>query len=1120
MFGAKAIDDDDAENSRIIYCLQGEDAQRFTIDASNGVIRATEELLNSKTTYQLQIRASDCGTEPQTVTADLVIHLWERHLFPSFRSTINTRFTLSEDVPEGRIITTLSATTPKIGAPSNLIFAMAGGNVGDALKIDAHTGDVLVSTGFDYETAPTYEAWVEVRDSDNPPLRSVVQLIINVTDANDNPPVLEAPIYNATVLEEEYPPLYVARVTAKDLDSGENGQITYYLVNDLDETFIIDENTGEINTNAKLDREEIGSYELVVEARDQGEPRMSGTATVLITVLDKNDNPPRFTRLFSVNVTENAEVGAFVIKITSSDQDIGENANVSYSFTENPGGKFSIDPLTGNVEVVGHLDREEQDEYLLKVGAADGAWGQETTLTITIQDQNDNSPEFIKESYHFHFRELQRRLAHVGQVAATDRDKQGPNSVISYSLLHPSDLFSVDPATGDIFSKRTLRYKHTHHPTSPENLYSLTVVATDNGKPPLSAKIIVHVSIVDANNNAPRFEQRSYLSPVPEDLEIGKRIVQLIATDEADFGVNAEIEYTLVRGNGSDFFGIEAKSGWVYIMKSVKGLPVGSSFTINVKAFDKGVPPQKDQVSLTLVITGDNSHAPTFAAVSYQVRVPENEPVNTTILTVNAVDGDGGPNGMIRYRISSENERTEFSVHPITGAVTILEPLDYDSIQEYRLNITATDLGFEPKQAVATLTVNVSDINDNPPTFNQSLYEVSLPENSQPNSFVFKVVARDVDSPKYAVIQYRILGGSGKEHFAIQQDTGVITSKISFDYEEANEYSLNIVAANPDSNPQMVGFTTVLVHISGVNEFYPKFIQPVFHLDVSESADVGTSVGLAQATDQDSGEDGRVYYLFVGSSNDRGFSIGSETGIISVSRRLDRETQNRAVLTVMAKNGGGIRGNDTDEAQVIISIQDGNDPPEFLQSSYSATVSEGATQGTRILAVRAIDKDVRPQNNQFSYSIIGGNIGQAFKVDPQSGDVDTAKILDRETIAKYQLIIGAIDTGSPPQTGTATVRIELLDVNDNGPTFDPPEIMGYVSENEPANTSIMTLTATDPDLPPNGAPFTYRLIGGRQADVVTLDKHSGVLRTTRSLDREIMPQLDLLVSEKIFFLTP
>ncbi|XP_015435266.1 PREDICTED: cadherin-related tumor suppressor [Dufourea novaeangliae] len=1076
VFGAKAVDDDDGENSRIVYRLQGMDAERFTIDANSGVIRANQALANDETTYQLQIQASDCGATPQSVTADLVIHLWERQLFPSFQPSINTRFTLPEDVPEGRMITKLSATTPKNGAPSNLVYGMAGGNVGDALKIDPHTGEVLVASGFDYETAPYYEAWIEVRDSDTPALRSVVQLLINVTDANDNAPIMEASIYNATVPEDEYPPLFVGKVFARDRDSGENGQVSYYLVNDFAETFVIDSDTGEISTNAKLDREEIASYELAVEARDQGQPPLTGTATVLVTVLDKNDNPPHFTRLFGVNVTENAEIGTFVIRITSSDPDIGSNANVTYTFTDNPGMKFSLDALSGNVTVVGHLDREEQDEYLLKLVAADGAWLSATALTITIQDQNDNAPEFDEESYHFHFPELQPPVAHVGQVTAIDRDKQGPNSVISYSLLQPSDLFTVDPATGDVFSKKTLRYKHTHRP---------------------------------ANNNAPKFEQRSYLYPVPENYGIGKRVIQLVAKDDADFGVNAVISYHLV--NGTDYFSIDEKTGWVYVRRSLSNVAVGTTFSLRARAIDKGVPPQKDEVSLTLVISGENQHSPTFAAVSYQVRVPENEPVNTTILTVSATDNDAGPNGMIRYKISAGNERNEFFVHSITGAVTILEPLDYDLIQEYRLNITATDLGFESKQAVATLTVNVSDINDNPPTFNQTVYEAFLPENSPPDSFVYKVVAKDIDSPKYAVVQYKILGGTGKDHFRIREDTGEIASLMSFDYEEANEYTLDIVAANPDSNPQMVGFTTVQVHITGVNEYYPKFVQPVFHMDVSESAEVGTSVGLVQATDQDAGEDGRVYYLFVGSSNDRGFSIGSETGIIRVSRRLDRETQNRVVLTVMTKNGGGIRGNDTDEAQVIVSIQDGNDPPEFLQTAYDATVSEGASHGTRVLTVRAVDKDIRPQNNQFSYSIIGGNMGQAFKVDPQTGDIETAKQLDRETVPAYDLTIGAIDTGSPPQTGTALVHIELLDINDNGPVFDPPELIGHVNENEPAGTIVMTLSATDPDLPPNGAPFTYRLVGGRQSDMVTLDKHTGVLKTTRSLDREAMPQLDLVI---------
>lgn len=437
--------------------------------------------------FNLEIWATDSGKEPRSASAELRIYLKPSHLFPSFTSPAETHFVLPEDVNDGKMIAKFNAISPKKGPASNIKFAIAGGNIAEALKIDRQTGEVFVARkGLDYESSPQYEVWVEARDSDKPSLRTVLQLIINVTDANDNAPIMSSPLYNASILEEETPPQLVVKVSATDADSGINGQVTYRLQDDFEETFEIDPDSGEIYTNTRLDREEISSYELTVEATDQGTPQLTGTSTVIVTVLDKNDNPPRFTRLFSVNVTENADISSFVIKVTSSDKDIGENANATYSFTENPGGKFSIDPITGNVTVIGALDREQQDEYLLKVAAVDGAWRQETPLTITIQDQNDNAPEFEHSYYSFNFPELQRNIVFVGQVTATDRDKQGPNSVISYSLQQPSDLFTVDPASGELFSKQSLRYKYTQMGSSPENMYPLTIIATDNGKPQVS----------------------------------------------------------------------------------------------------------------------------------------------------------------------------------------------------------------------------------------------------------------------------------------------------------------------------------------------------------------------------------------------------------------------------------------------------------------------------------------------------------------------------------------------------------------------------------------------------------------------------------------------------------
>ncbi|KAH8237858.1 hypothetical protein KR032_003993 [Drosophila birchii] len=1110
VFGARALDLDEAENALVQYSLGGRDQQYFEINAKTGVVSTKLELKTKSTaTYSLVIYATDQGSSPLNSTAELTVELRPGDLFPSYSYMSNSHFTLPEDVQPGKTITKVSATSPKKGSAGKMRYAIAGGNTGDAVRVDASSGVLRVGQdGLDYELTHLYEIWVEAADNDTPSLRSVTLITVNVTDANDNAPVMEQLIYNAEVLEEESPPQLIATVRASDRDAGENGRVTYRLQNSYEGTFEITDG-GEIYTRMRLDREELGDYAFVVEAVDQGVPHLTGTASVLLHLLDKNDNPPKFTRLFSLNVTENAEIGSFVIRVTSSDLDLGPNANATYSFSENPGEKFRIEPLSGNITVAGHLDREQQDEYVLKVVAFDGAWRAETPITITIQDQNDNAPEFEHSFYSFSFPELQHSIALVGQIIATDRDKQGPNSVISYSLQQPSPMFSIDPATGEIFSKKAVHFKHSQYVRSPENMYALTILATDNGKPPLYSECLVNINIVDAHNNPPQFEQEEYLSPLPEHALPGQRIVRVHATDKQDAASASEMDYYLVSSNLSSIFTIGRHDGWISLAKRLEVAP-NSQFELIVRATDRGVPPQSDETRVVIVVTGENLYAPKFSASSYQVSVLENEPVGSTILTVGATDEDKGPNGLLRYSISGGNERQDFSVDEKTGGILIRQQLDYDLVQEYHLNITVQDLGFQPLEAVAMLTIILTDVNDNPPMFDHMEYHGYIAENKAAGTFVFQAHATDKDSPKNAIIHYSFLpSGTDRHFFSINSANGSISSAAIFDYEERRTYTLQLKAKNPDSS--MESYATLYVHILGVNEFYPQFLQPAFHFDVSETSAVGTRVGAVQATDKDSGEDGRVYYLLVGSSNDKGFGIDTNTGVIHVSRHLDRETQNRVSLMVMAKNYGSIRGNDTAEAQVIISIQDGNDPPEFIKRYYTSTISEAAPIGSKVTTVKAIDKDVRPQNNQFSYSIINGNLKQSFRIDVQTGEISTAAQLDREEIATYNLVIGAIDTGLPPQTGSATVRIDLDDVNDNGPTFTPEGLTGYVSENEPPGTSIMTLTASDPDLPRNGGPFTYQLVGGKHKSWLQVDKSTGLVKSTVSFDREVTPALEAVI---------
>lgn len=1073
-------------------------ARELRTEESNGV-------------YRISVQAMDNGKIRKISSVMITVRVQPAGLFPVIVAPKESVFVLPENSAPGKVVTKLKASSPKPGNVGSIRFAIAGGNIGDAFKVDGNTGEVTVADGeLDYELSNQYEIWVVAEDSDVVPLRSAVPLVIDLTDVNDNAPVFENLTYHGAVFEEEYPPQSVLKVKARDRDSGLNGKVAYRLKNDSKGAFAINARTGEIKTKTKLDREQIDSYQLTVEAYDEGMPSLSSTVLVFVTVLDKNDNPPKFTRLFSVNVTENAEPGDFVIQITSSDQDIGENANASYSFAENAGNKFAIDSASGNVTVIGPLDREVEDEYLLKVVAVDDSWRAETPLTITVQDQNDNAPEFENSYYNFYFPESNQNGVFIGQIIAQDKDKQGPNSLITYSLTHPSDYFSIDPSSAEIFSKKRLRYKYSALDSSPENQYSFTVVATDNGKPPLSSECHVTVNVINANNNAPKFEQREYFSPVPELVSVGQKIVRVRAFDKLDYGINAAVEYSKVDGNDSDVFTVGRTDGWISLARSPKNIKHLTKFVLKIQASDHGIPPKHDEAVVTLVICGENANTPVFTALSYQVIVPENEPIGSTILTVEAKDEDQGPNGMIRYSMNKTDMAEEkFYVNPVTGAVIIAQPLDYDRTNEYRLSVMATDLGFVPKSAVATLTVLLADINDNAPVFNSSLFEVYVSEKLPAGAPVTQIIATDSDSPKYAVIRYSIVGGTGKDLFKTDPRTGVIYSTMKFDFEERDRYTLEIVASNPDSSMQ--GSTMINMFVTGENEFYPRFVTPVFHYDISESAAIGSYVGTVQATDQDAGDDGIVYYLFVGSSNDKGFAVNSLTGAITVSKHLDRETQNRVVLTIMAKNAGSIRGNDTDEAQVIISIQDGNDPPEFQNSLYEAEISENVEIGTKVINVKAFDKDVQQQHSQFGYSIISGNFEKAFKIDSQTGEIETSAVLDRETIAAYSLIVAAIDTGSPPETGTATVKITVTDVNDNGPIFEPAQPVGYILENEAPGKTVMTLSARDSDLPPNGAPFKYSIVGGVYQHLFSLDSQTGVVTAKQPLDREATPQIDLMV---------
>lgn len=448
---------------------------------------------------------------------------------------------------------------------------------------------------------------------------------------------------------------------------------------------------------------------------------------------------------------------------------------------------------------------------------------------------------------------------------------------------------------------------------------------------------------------------------------------------------------------------------------------------IVVRSQDKGIPPLFTTVEVRMRITDINSFAPAFQMQNFNREISETASVDTLVASISATDNDGGLNGEINYFIAEGDPQNLFLIGTTDGRLTVAKPLDFDTVPVHHLNITARDRGLLYKETSVIFTVSLRDFNDNPPIFDYSMFYAYVAENSPRNTFVYRVVATDADSSPNNIINYYIVGDDqASSMFNIDVNDGTITLQGRIDFETQTKYTVNARAINPGSDLKSTAI--INVQVTGVNEFYPVFSQHQYSYVISEASEIGKTIGTVHAEDQDSGEDGVVYYFLIGSSNLMGFKVNSRTGDIWVSGRPDYESSPRITLQILAKNSGSIHGNDTDTCSVDITIQDANDAPTFLKSVYAESISEGDGIGTPVIQVSAIDGDVRLSDRQFTYTILAGNINNAFVIDRSSGQVHTNNYLDREKIARYNITVGAVDTGSPPETGEKRCLLELLDV--------------------------------------------------------------------------------------------
>ncbi|XP_076130098.1 protocadherin-16 [Alosa pseudoharengus] len=1058
----QAKDPDEGENGTIFYSLSGARAERFSLNPNTGELRSASPLRRQeKAEYTLTVSASDRGSPPQSSSSTLRIQVQSSVRASPKPNTLSMTINSVEGAKPGSVIGSVRSHDHRdVPLEGQVTYLVVGGTDEDGtFMVDRLTGDVYLARELDYEKGAHYTLEIEVDDfSKAYPSTHMVHLDINVQDSNDHAPHFpEDPV--TIVIPENTPAgssIYTFQATDAD-GSGPNSEVRYSVHQrwpDNPDLLTLDPTTGVLTLGQELDHEATSSLFLVVRATDSCQDpsqRRWGSVTARIYVTDENDNAPVFSSPAAVSVMEDQPVGFVVLYVMARDADQGENGRVSYRIqTGNTAGRFSLNPNTGSLSILKALDREEQETFNLTIVAEDHGTPQHSTtqvLSVQVIDVNDEAPLFEKSQFEAQIQENQEPGSTVLIVSATDRD-QGTNGHVTYGGVS-EEGFTINPETGVITVTEALDREQQDH-------YTLTVYAKDGGMPPNFAKATVHISVLDENDNAPVFGRPQHSLEVPEN-QAPVELCVLRATD-LDTGEGGVLEYRIIAGDPDGDFQLDRVSG---ALSTSRGLDRESraSYTLEVAAQDRGTPPLSSVTQVQISVLDVNDNSPVFPSASHAVDISEDAAEGSLVLEVSASDADDGENGKIMYFLSQEAGGA-FAIDPDTGRVTTVAPLDRERRSSYSFQVVAVDCSpASPRNATTQVTVTVLDVNDNAPFFIQDPLVLNVSSRTVAvHQVVATMRAEDKDFGANGSVFYRF--ASPVRGFTINSLTGEIRTTEALSGLTQAHRTL-IVEAMDQGSPSQSSLGVVIIYVKEQDYSGVRFSRTARDVSLLENAAKGTQVAQAQAQFPDGSRKGISYSIFSGNRL-QSFSISANTGEIWVqsSIGLDFEDTPRLRLVVKAETASS-----SSFMALNLILQDINDNlPRFQLQNYVAYMREAQGYDAPIIQVLAEDVD-QGQNGQVTYSIQSSSMSGLFKIDPVTGSITTAAIMDREIWTQTKLVVTATDRGSPRLTSTAVLTVIIVDLNDNSPTIPLP-LEVRVPENSLIGTEITMVTGNDVDSSP------------------------------------------------------
>ncbi|XP_070826259.1 protocadherin Fat 3a isoform X9 [Chaetodon trifascialis] len=1110
IFRVMAVDGDKGINGEVSYYLK-DGHGHFEINQQTGSLslkRAFESDL-SNMEYQIMIYARDGGYPPLSSTIEFPVTVVNKAM-PVFDKSFYS-VSVNEDVAVHTPILGINATSPE---GQNIIYTIVDGDPSLQFDIGFDTGVISVIHSLDFEAASSYQLTVRATDSLTG-ARAEVDVDLIVQDVNDNPPIFQKMSYRVVLSETAMIGTPALQVIATDKDSEKNNVVRYQIFSDAHNStdyFHIDSSSGLILTARMLDHELVQKYDFTVKATDNGFPPLSSEVSVIVMVNDMNDNPPVFNQLlYEAYVNELAPRGHFVTCVQASDADNSDFAKLEYSILSgNERMNFVMDKKTGIIILSSNRKQRMEPAYSLNVSVSDGVFTSTAQVHVKVLGANLYSPVFGQNIYEAELGENSAVGTKVIQVKATDADP-GVFGHIMFSFVNDmgKDQFSID-ASGQITTVEKLDREANKD-------IVLTVAAQDSGGS--VSYCTVQVTLMDDNDNVPRFLATEYRTSVKSDVAKGFLVMQIEAYDPDD-GTNAKVTYSIYSEAHvpvADILEIDPDNGWMVTKGSFSHLR-NSVLSFFVKAVDGGSPVRHSLVSVYIHVLSPDAFIPSFGQHQYLFSMPEDTPIGTAIGTVHLNTPHGYASlsatfALVNGETGENNQDGVFVVEKDTGLIKLDKPLDHEMIKEYHFKVTATVQQAKLDSVTSVdVEIKVLDLNDNKPAFEANLYEATVMEGMSVGTRIIQVQAQDPDSGGNGQVTYSLgalIQSEGDADtligtFSIDSNTGWISTQKDLDHETNPSYTFTVVASDLGETSSLSSTTTVTVAVSDINDNPPKFLEQHYFGSVQESDPPGEVVAVLNTRDDDSSAVNRQVSYHITGGNYRGvFALGLVQGEwkMYVKWPLDREERNLYIINVTASDGLFVS-----QATVEVTVIDTNDnSPICDQTVYTASIPEDLPVNSVLLKVGATDADVGI-SAWIQYSLHGPG-SQDFIIDSNTGEVKSSVILDREMTPDYRLVAQATDGGG--RWCRAEIQLVVTDVNDNPPIFTLSQYTTSVYEGTATKAQLTRIQAIDPDEGP-GRMVIYSLANSAGGSF-SIDKSSGIVVLERILDREVQPTYQITV---------